>query len=76
MKKKSRREEVMKRRTFACGGFDNESVCRGVIACQRCGNCLVHCACAREAHVEPGAQTLAGAQLALCEEPRFTWHRG
>jgi hypothetical protein len=73
MRKQSKKDQIEKRRTFACGGFDGQDVCKGVIGCQRCGNCLLHCACTRDARVEPGAEMLAGEQLALCERPQFAW---
>jgi hypothetical protein len=73
MKKPSKRDQIERRRALACGGFDGQDVCNGVIACQRCGLCLVHCTCTSGARVQPGAKTPAGKQLALCEQPQLTW---
>jgi hypothetical protein len=68
-----KKDEVAIRQMAECGSVDRESVCRGVVECRRCGCCLIHCRCLADAHVEPGAQTLAGEQLAFFEEPKFTW---
>jgi hypothetical protein len=75
MSKQSKRDQIEYRRALACGGFDGESICRGAIECQCCGNCLLHCECGRRiklvgARVQKGPQ---GEQLALCERPQLTW---
>jgi hypothetical protein len=73
MKRRTKRDVIGPRRVRPCGAIDGQPVCNDIQVCARCGHCLLHCECMAASHIQPGAATLEGEELILCDRPAFTW---